>query len=156
MSNKDNDRFPSVTHYTQVDVQPGGINIQHVEHLHQADVLKALGIELEVKQKDNDNPNLNDNEGKIVVPEQLATPKAEALWEKAVEEGWVDERRRPLLSRPLAAMLADRMAEVLGIKAKWKVFEAMWNRRNMRNDYNTALDQQQYDEYRKMFERIIR
>jgi hypothetical protein len=43
--------FSSVTHYTQVDVQPGGINIQNVEHLYQADILKQLGIELQVKQK---------------------------------------------------------------------------------------------------------
>lgn len=50
--NKD---FSSVTHYTQVDVQPGGINIQHVEHLYQADILKNLGIELEVKKKTADD-----------------------------------------------------------------------------------------------------
>lgn len=43
--------FSSVTHYTKVDVQPGGINIQNVEHLYQADILKQLGIELAVKQK---------------------------------------------------------------------------------------------------------
>ena len=43
--------FSGVTHYTKVDVQPGGINIQNVEHLYQADILKQLGIELEVKQK---------------------------------------------------------------------------------------------------------
>lgn len=43
-------QFPNVTHYTNVVVQPGGMNIQHVEHLHQADVLKALGIELEIKK----------------------------------------------------------------------------------------------------------
>ena len=43
--------FSGVTHYTQVDVQPGGINIQNVEHLYQADILKQLGIELEVKSK---------------------------------------------------------------------------------------------------------
>ena len=43
--------FSGVTHYTHVDVQPGGINIQHVEHLHQADLLEKLGIELEVKKK---------------------------------------------------------------------------------------------------------
>jgi len=43
--------FSGVTHFTQVDVQPGGINIQHVEHLHQADLLDRLGIELEVKKK---------------------------------------------------------------------------------------------------------
>ena len=48
---KEKTDFSGVTHYTQVDVQPGGINIQNVEHLYQADILKQLGIELEVKQK---------------------------------------------------------------------------------------------------------
>ncbi len=43
--------FSGVTHYTHVDVQPGGINIQNVEHLYQADILKQLGIELAVKPK---------------------------------------------------------------------------------------------------------
>lgn len=43
--------FQGVTHYTKVDVQPGGINIQNVENLYQADILKQLGIELEVKSK---------------------------------------------------------------------------------------------------------
>ena len=47
--------FSGVTHYTHVDVQPGGINIQHVEHLHQADLLEKLGIELEVKKKGEAN-----------------------------------------------------------------------------------------------------
>lgn len=42
--------FSGVTHYTHVDVQPGGINIQNVEHLYQADILKQLGIELAVKR----------------------------------------------------------------------------------------------------------
>jgi len=91
-----------------------------------------------------------------VVPTLLDTPRAHELWEKAVEQGWVDEQWQPLLSRPMAALLADRMAEVLDIASKWKVFEQMWHRKNMRNDYNTALDQKQCDEYRKKFERIIR
>ena len=43
--------FSAVTHFTQVDVQPGGINIQHVENLYQADIMKDLGIELAVRQK---------------------------------------------------------------------------------------------------------
>ena len=43
--------FQGVTHYTKVEVQPGGINIQNVEHLYQADILKQLGIELQVKQQ---------------------------------------------------------------------------------------------------------
>lgn len=61
--------FSSVTHYTHVDVQPGGINIQKVEHLYQADILKQLGIELEVKSKGeavkNDNENINDNKEEL-------------------------------------------------------------------------------------------
>jgi len=40
-------------------------------------------------------------------------------------------------------------AEVQGIASKWKVFEQLWHRKNMRNDYNTALDQQQCDDYMK-------
>ena len=48
---KEGTDFSGVTHYTHVDVQPGGINIQNVDHLYQADILKQLGIELTVKQK---------------------------------------------------------------------------------------------------------
>ncbi len=93
--------------------------------------------------------------GGAVVPEVLRTARAEALWQKAQAQGWVDEAWQPLLSRPLAALLADRMAEVLGIAQKWKVFEQLWQRKNMRNDYNTAMNQQQCDEYMKKFKRII-
>lgn len=50
--------FSGVTHYTKVDVQPGGINIQHVEHLYQADILKQLGIELAVKPKAAEQPDV--------------------------------------------------------------------------------------------------
>ena len=53
---KDGADFAGVTHYTKVDVQPGGINIQNVEHLYQADILKQLGIELAVKQKEEAAP----------------------------------------------------------------------------------------------------
>lgn len=52
MKGTEQECFPGVTHFTQVDVQPGGINIQHVEHLYQADFLKSLGIELEVKRRE--------------------------------------------------------------------------------------------------------
>ena len=33
------------------------------------------------------------------------------------------------------------MAERLGIKEKWKVFETLWNRRNMYRDYYDAMNQ---------------
>ena len=73
------------------------------------------------------------------LPDVLATDKAMALWRKAQRAGYVDEHYQPLLSRTQAALLADAMAERLGIKEKWKVFEALWHRKYMRSDYNLAL-----------------
>ena len=73
------------------------------------------------------------------LPDVLATDKAMVLWRKAQRAGYVDEHYQPLLSRTQAALLADAMAERLGIKEKWKVFEGLWNRKYMRSDYNLAL-----------------
>ena len=81
--------------------------------------------------------------GARVLPEPLATEKAMVLWEEAQEAGLVDEDYLPLLSRTQSALLADAMAERLGIKEKWKVFEELWQRKYMRNDYNLALTQRQ-------------
>ena len=89
------------------------------------------------------------------LPDVLATDKAMVLWRKAQRAGYVDEHYQPLLSRTQAALLADAMAERLGIKEKWKVFEALWNRKNMYRDYYKALNLQQslafQDEIKKIF-----
>ena len=77
------------------------------------------------------------------LPEVLATDKAMALWRKAQQAGYVDEQYQPLISRTQAALLADAMAEQLGIKEKWKVFEGLWRRRNMYRDYYDAMNQDQ-------------
>ena len=89
------------------------------------------------------------------LPDVLATPKAMALWQKAQRAGYVDKHYQPLLSRTQAALLADAMAKRLGIKEKWKVFESLWNRKNMYRDYYKALNLQQslafQDEIKKLF-----
>ena len=89
------------------------------------------------------------------LPDVLATDKAMALWRKAQQAGYVDDNYQPLLSRTQAALLADAMAERLGIKEKWKVFETLWNRKNMYRDYYKALNLQQslafQDEIKKIF-----
>ena len=89
------------------------------------------------------------------LPEVLATDEAMTLWRKAQEAGYVDANYQPLISRTQAALLADAMAEWLGIKEKWKVFEGLWHRRNMYHDYYLALGQQQslvfQDELKRLF-----
>ena len=80
---------------------------------------------------------------------------ASAKLRKAQQAGYVDECYQPLLSRTQSALLADAMAERLGIKEKWKVFEELWQRKYMRNDYNLALTQRQsykfQDELKRLF-----
>ena len=89
------------------------------------------------------------------MPHELATDKAMVLWKKAQEAGYVDEHFQPLISRTQAALLADTMADRLGIKEKWKVFEGLWNRNNMYNDYYRSMNQQQsltfQDELKQLF-----
>ena len=89
------------------------------------------------------------------LPDELATDEAMILWRKAQRAGYVNEHYQPLLSRTQAALLADAMAERLGIKEKWKVFEALWHRRNMHKDFYLAFGQQQtsdfQDELKELF-----
>ena len=90
-----------------------------------------------------------------LLPEVLRTEAAMALWEKVREAGFVDEDYQPLLSRSQSAMLADAMAERLGIKEKWKVFEALWRRRNMYKDYYQALGQKQSLKFRDTLKEVF-
>ena len=90
------------------------------------------------------------------LPPELRSNEAIRLWKKAQAAGYVDVNYQPRISRTQSALLADAMAERLGIKEKWKVFEALWNRKYMRSDYNLALTQQQslnfQDELKSMFQ----
>lgn len=92
-----------------------------------------------------DKPDVptKDRSSSTELPEPLATPEAMALWRKAQQAGYVNEHFQPLLSRTQAAMLAYEMTKLLGIRHKWRIFEAFWNRKNMRGDYNDALNQRQ-------------
>ena len=89
------------------------------------------------------------------LPEVLATEEAMRLWEKTRQAGYVDECYQPLLSRTQSALLADAMAERLGIKEKWKAFEELWHRKYMRNDYNLALTQQQSYKFQDDLKRLF-
>lgn len=92
-----------------------------------------------------DKPDVptKDRSASTELPEPLATPEAMALWRKAQQAGYVNEHFQPLLSRTQAAMLAYEMTKLLGIRHKWRIFEMFWNRKNMRGDYNDALNQRQ-------------
>ena len=105
----------------------------------------------EVRMKDGVAPETASPE----TPAELQTEEAQRLWDAARDAGWVDDNCQPLLSRALSAVLADRMATLLNIQNKWKVFETFWNRKNMRSDYNDALNQKQFDEFYEKLKKTI-
>ena len=94
--------------------------------------------------------------GERNLPEALSTEEAMALWEKVKKAGYVDDNFQPLISRTQSALLADAMAERLGIREKWKVFEALWNRKNMYRDYYKALNLQQSLTFQDKIKRLFR
>ena len=89
------------------------------------------------------------------LPEVLATEAAMALWKKAQAAGWVDANYQPLISRTQSALLADAMAERLGIREKWKVFEGLWHRKYMRSDYNLALTRKVSLDFQNELKRLL-
>ena len=142
-----------------------------LERLHQADFtnhgskielvyVASGGQHVETQVNIGANPNtLQGREQEAeppTLPEALSTEEAMVLWKKVQKAGYVDDNYLPLISRTQSAMLADAMAERLGIKEKWKVFETLWNRNYMRSDYNLALTRKQsldfQDELKSLFQ----
>ena len=132
-----------------VYVAPGA---QHVDH-----------VETQIVRDQQPHPETHPHplpigrgvDGEFRLPEVLASKEAMALWEKAQEAGYVDANCQPLISRTQAALLADMMAERLGIREKWKVFETLWKRKYMRSDYNLALTQQQSLDFQDELKRVF-
>ena len=88
----------------------------------------------------------------VEIPDVLANSK---LWEKVVDAGLVDGNGQPTVSRPEAALMADMIAERLGIAHKWKLFETLWHRNNMRGDYNTALNQRKSIAFQEKIKKLL-
>ena len=80
-------------------------------------------------------------------PGEVSAELAETeLWKKVQEAGLVDADGQPTVSRTEAAILADILLEKMGKEHEWTLFEKMWNRKNMRNDWQAALELKKYDE----------
>lgn len=115
--------------------------------IHDNDHVTIVNSERERKKK---------TEEKSEKPAELQTEEARRLWDAARDAGWVDDGCQPLLSRAMSAVLADRMATLLNIQNKWKVFESFWGMKGLRSAYNNALNQKQFDEFYEKLKSNIR
>lgn len=86
------------------------------------------------------------------LPEVLATSN---LWERLKNADLVDDYNQPNVSRPEAALMADMLSEILGIANKWKLFEKLWHRNNMRNDFNKALEQRKSLDFQEKLKMLL-
>ena len=91
-------------------------------------------------------------EVKSDIPEVLVQSE---LWQRLIDAGMVDEDGQPTVSRPEAALIADMLAVRLGIAHKWKLFEGLWHRNNMRGDFNTALEQRKSLRFQERLKNIL-
>ena len=76
-------------------------------------------------------------------------------WQQLTEAGLVDDDGQPTVSRTEAALMADMLAERLSIAQKWKLFEQLWQRNNMRGDYNKALEQKKSLDFQEKLRYIL-
>ena len=123
------------SHINLIDVSADAQYVGHIETQYFGGHSQQLN---EAPQPPATKENTKDN-----LPAVLSTEEAMALWQKAQEAGYIDDNYQPRISRTQAALLVDAMSERLGIKEKWKVFETLWNRKNMYRDYYKALNLQQ-------------
>ena len=113
---------------------------------------------------DNEVVNLSVDKGEVHVDDQQLSPKEcdipevladSDLWRKVQQAGLVNADGQPTMSRPEAALMADMLAERLKIANKWKFFEQLWHRNNMRGDYNTALNQRKSLGFQEELKKIL-
>lgn len=96
--------------------------------------------------------NKKNNSYKPKLPAELAESE---YWKKIKEAGLVDNNNQPSISRTEAAILADILLEKLKKGHKWTIFEKIWNRKNMRTDFQDAQNLNKYHKVREKIKKIL-
>lgn len=84
--------------------------------------------------------DISDRETPTALSAQLSGSEAMAIWEKLQSARLIDHYYQPLVNKVEAALIAAKMADILNLEHRWTYFEQLWNRKNMRNDYQRALE----------------
>lgn len=116
---------------------------RHIPEVKQLELLSALVLRERLKGQATPAPPLDPpergeevtitNEGpstdeatSSLRSEGLKGVEAMALWAKLQEAGFVDDKLQPKGNKTEAAIVADEMAECLGIEPRWQPFEELW------------------------------
>ena len=121
--------FSQVKNYTHVEYHPGSMK----ENFYYSDVLKALNKQL------GGQPCQGLTERKL--PEELDTPEAHVLWERAKAMGYVDENLQPManLTQKEVAIVAFVISGALDLKPKWMALADFWGVTYLSKKYSEAF-----------------
>jgi len=89
---------------------------------------------------------------KTKIPAELAESED---WKKIKKAGLVDENGQPTGSRTESAILAEILLKRMGKEHQWSFFEKIWNRKNMRADFQDAVNLVKYSEVYKKTKKIL-
>jgi len=95
-------------------------------------------------------------EPKCKMSPELMTPEAIVQWKKLYDKDIVDENYMPIeKSGCKAAIVANRMMEVLSPAPRWAAFEQSWGIDNLANKLVRARDAQYFPGYDKKIRKIL-
>ncbi len=87
----------------------------------------------------------------------LKQPAAMVLWEKLQKAGIVDEHLMPTgkMSNTQLTIVAVEVCALLNLKFKWKWFEKLWNKKNLRGYNSRSLNQENSFLFREEIRQIL-
>lgn len=83
------------------------------------------------------------------IPEELSTEEAKQLLSKLQQADLLDANYQPCSNhtKTYYALVAKEVSNHLGLEKCWAPFEELWSRKNMRNDYQRALESKTSGKY---------
>lgn len=108
------------------NVEPGGVGVQVINcDKYYGPTGRATG----------------NKKGKCELPEELDTPKAHELWERAKAVGYVDENLQPVanLTQKEVAIVAFVISDALDLKPKWMALADFWGVTYLSKKYSEAF-----------------
>lgn len=144
--------------YEVTNVESGGTGVQVINcDNYYGSTGRATGNK-QVKQKDELIGGLTcqgSTERKL--PEELDTPEAHIVWERAKSAGYVDENLQPVadLSDYKKSILASEIGVALALKPRWQPFTDFWGIKKLAKKYDASVNFSYKDSFEKEVHRAL-
>jgi hypothetical protein len=138
---------------------------QRAEERNQQQLMMTLmGVMQSGKNDSPSAPAKDDKEAAPILPPKLSTDKALLIWQRLQQAGLIDEHYQPVgLSRAKMAVIADEVMTLLadeneklmGISDRWKHFETLWKKKNLRTDHYRNINEGKLTDFKKEIQSLL-